>query len=162
MGILTEDMKRVVREQSLGFVATVCADGSPNLSPKGTMSVWDDDHLIFADIASPTTMANLVTNPSVEVNAVDPVRRMGYRFKGRALVHTDGPTFEQALRYFEGERGIERGRIRGVAIIAIERAAAVISPAYSRGATEHEVSERFALRLEAIHGWKIDRPEGAG
>ena len=39
MAILTEDMKRVVREQALGFVATVCPDGSPNLSPKGTTSV---------------------------------------------------------------------------------------------------------------------------
>ena len=33
--ILTPDMKRVVREQRLGFVATVCSDGTPNLSPKG-------------------------------------------------------------------------------------------------------------------------------
>jgi hypothetical protein len=74
-------------------------------------------------------------------------------------VHTEGPRFEQSLRYFESERGIEVGRIGGVAIIAIERAAPVISPAYSRGATEHEVSERFALRLENIHGWKIERPE---
>jgi hypothetical protein len=32
MGILTDDMKRLVREQSLGFVATVCADGTPRLS----------------------------------------------------------------------------------------------------------------------------------
>ena len=36
MAILTEDMKRLVREQGLGFYATVCEDGSPNLSPKGT------------------------------------------------------------------------------------------------------------------------------
>ena len=35
---LTQDMKRVVREQRLGFYATVCEDGSPNLSPKGTTS----------------------------------------------------------------------------------------------------------------------------
>jgi uncharacterized protein len=33
---LTEDMQRVVREQSLGFVATVRPDGTPALSPKGT------------------------------------------------------------------------------------------------------------------------------
>jgi Pyridoxamine 5'-phosphate oxidase len=30
---LDADMKRLVREQSLGFVATVCADGTPNVSP---------------------------------------------------------------------------------------------------------------------------------
>ena len=45
MGILTDDMKRVVREQRMGFIATVCPDGTPNLSPKGTTAVWDDDHL---------------------------------------------------------------------------------------------------------------------
>lgn len=44
MGILTDDMKRVVRDQRLGFVATVCADGTPNLSPKGTTAVWGDEH----------------------------------------------------------------------------------------------------------------------
>jgi len=31
MGILTADMKRVVEEQRLGVVATVCPDGTPNL-----------------------------------------------------------------------------------------------------------------------------------
>ena len=39
MGILTQDMMRIVREQRLGYVATVCADGTPNLSPKGTTTV---------------------------------------------------------------------------------------------------------------------------
>jgi hypothetical protein len=59
MGILTDDMKRLVDEQQLGFCATVCPDGSPNLSPKGSTRVWDDDHLFFADVCSPQTIANL-------------------------------------------------------------------------------------------------------
>jgi predicted pyridoxine 5'-phosphate oxidase superfamily flavin-nucleotide-binding protein len=42
MGILTADMRRVVEQQRLGFVATVCPDGTPNLSPKGTTAGWDD------------------------------------------------------------------------------------------------------------------------
>src|SRR6476661_8464915 len=66
--LLTDEMKRVVEKQRLGFVATVCADGTPNLSPKGTLRVLDDDHLMFADIRSPGTVANLRTNPSIEVN----------------------------------------------------------------------------------------------
>ncbi len=49
-------MIRVVQEQRLAYVATVCSDGTPNLSPKGTIRVWDDSHLIFADICSPGTM----------------------------------------------------------------------------------------------------------
>jgi uncharacterized protein len=71
MGILTNDMMRVVNEQQLGFIATVCPDGTPNLSPKGTTTVWDDEHLVFADICSPKTVANLRQNPVVEINVVD-------------------------------------------------------------------------------------------
>lgn len=37
MARLTADMRRVVTEQRLGFVAPVSPDGAPNLSPKGTV-----------------------------------------------------------------------------------------------------------------------------
>jgi uncharacterized protein len=90
MAILNEDMKRVVGEQRLGFYATVCEDGSPNLSPKGTTLIWDDDHLFFADIRSPQTVANIRRGSLVEVNVVDPFVRKGYRFKGPAVVHERG------------------------------------------------------------------------
>jgi len=83
VGILTEDMKREVNEQRLGFVATVCPDGTPNLSPKGTTAIWDDDHIVFADIRSPATVSNLRRNPSTEINVVDPMVRKGYRLRSR-------------------------------------------------------------------------------
>ncbi|MDX6422621.1 MAG: uncharacterized protein QOI67_92 [Gaiellaceae bacterium] len=59
--MLTDDMQRVVLEQRLGFHATVCPDGTPNLSPKGTTSVYDDEHLFFTEIRSPRTIENLTT-----------------------------------------------------------------------------------------------------
>src|SRR5215218_6957874 len=59
LGMLSADMRRVVEEQRLGFAATVCPDGTPNLSPKGTTAVWHDDCLVFADIRSPRTTENL-------------------------------------------------------------------------------------------------------
>src|SRR5579872_3043586 len=102
MGVLTDDMKRVVEEQQLGFVATVRPDGSPNLSPKGTVAVWDDDHLVFADICSPDTVANVTANPTVEINVVDPLARKGYRFRGAAKVFAKGPTFDAALAFYRG------------------------------------------------------------
>ncbi len=51
--ILDDEMKRLLLEQRLGFVATVCPDGTPSLSPKGTTTIFDDEHLVFADIISP-------------------------------------------------------------------------------------------------------------
>ena len=97
---LDDDMQRVVREQSLGFVATVCPDGTANVSPKGTLTVWDDEHLAFLHIHSPRTVANLATNPSVEINVVDPLVRKGYRFKGEAEVLTDGELHDAVLERY--------------------------------------------------------------
>ena len=87
-------------EESLGLVATVTPEGRPSLSPKGTTTVRDDEHLMFADVSSPGTVANRGTNPHVEVNVVDPIARKGYRFKGTATVDRPGDTFDHALEVF--------------------------------------------------------------
>jgi uncharacterized protein len=155
MPILTDDMKRVVREQSLGFVATVCPDGTPNLSPKGTTTVWDDDHLVFADIVSPGTISNLLQNPAVEVNVVDPITRCGYRFKGRAEVHVDGVVFDAIIAQYRTNGSIAATRAKSVALIAVESAAALVSPAYDTGLTVDEVVDRSLRRLERIYSLRI-------
>ena len=81
MAKLNEEMKRVVGEQRLGFMATVCEDGTPNLSPKGLTFVLDDDHLVIGEVRSPGTIANLSTRPTAEINVVDPIARKGFRFR---------------------------------------------------------------------------------
>jgi uncharacterized protein len=130
-------MQRVVLSQRLGFVATVGADGRPNLSPKGTTTVLDDDHLMFADIVSPNTSANLAQNPHVEVNVVDPILRKGYRFRGTAVVHRDGEVFEQGLAVLRARgSSTARERIRAMVVIEVTAAEPLISPAYDVGATE--------------------------
>jgi predicted pyridoxine 5'-phosphate oxidase superfamily flavin-nucleotide-binding protein len=141
MGILTEDMKRVVLEQRLGFAATVCPDGTPNLSPKGTTTVWDDDHLVFADIYSPGTVANLRQNSAIEINVVDPDVRKGYRFKGTGIVLTEGPQFEEIVAIYR-QRG-SQNPIRSIVLIKVESALPLISPAYDLGATEVELREKW-------------------
>jgi uncharacterized protein len=141
MGILTDDMKRVVREQRLGYIATVCPDGTPNLSPKGTTAVWDDDHLMFADIRSPQSVQNIEHNPSVEVNVVDPLVRKGYRFKGRGVVHRSDDVFQRVYQMYR-EAGVTT-EIRAVVLIRVECALPLISPAYDRGDTEEQVKNRW-------------------
>src|SRR5881296_3880931 len=121
MGVLTADMKRVVEEQRLGFVATVCADGTPNLSPKGTTAVWDDNHLVFANIRSPGTLENLRHNASIEVNVVDPFLRKGYRFKGIGTVLESGKLYEKAIAFYK-ERGSRVSAIREIVLIEVQRA----------------------------------------
>ena len=148
MAVLTEDMKRVVLEQRLGFVATVCPDGTPNLSPKGTTTVWDDEHLVFADIYSPGTMENLRQNPAIEINIVDPDVRKGYRFKGTAIVLTDGPQFEEIMAFYR-RRGTQ-SQIRSIALVKVERALPLVSPAYDQGATEGEIRTKWQQYRNAL------------
>lgn len=137
-------MQRVVLEQRLGFVATVTPDGRPNLSPKGTTTVFDDQHLMFADIASPGTVENLASNPNVEINVVDPIARKGYRFKGTAAVYAAGEMFERGLAVLR-ERGstTARERIRSIVIVAVTDAAPIVSPAYDDGTSEDTISDRW-------------------
>jgi uncharacterized protein len=149
MGILTADMQRVV-DRELGFVATVTPEGTPSLSPKGTIAVWDDDHLVFADLRSPGTVSNLRSNPTVEVNVVDQLTRKGYRLQGTAVVHTEGAAFERGVEFYD-RRGLEqaRDRIHSIVVVAVERASAVTSPAYDVGATEDELRAIYRERLLA-------------
>jgi predicted pyridoxine 5'-phosphate oxidase superfamily flavin-nucleotide-binding protein len=141
MGILTADMKRIVGEQRLGFVATVCLDSTPNLSPKGITAVWDDDHLVFANIRSPGTLANLRQNASVEVNVVDTLVRKGYRFKDVASVLESGPLYDKVITFYK-ERGVA-SVIREVVMVRVQCAQPVDSPAYDVGFTEDEVRGRW-------------------
>ena len=144
MGILTDDMKRVVRQQRLGFMATVCPDGSPNLSPKGTATVWDDDHLVFADLGSPVTIENLGHNPACEINVIDTFLRKGYRFKGAAQVVTEGDLFGEINEaYTTGGHGIQRSGLPAsrYVLMTVTKAAPLVSPGYTPGKTEEDMRE---------------------
>jgi len=68
MGILTEEMKRVVAQQQLCYAASVTPDDKPNLSPKGLITVLSANELGFADPASLGTIENLRHNPAIELS----------------------------------------------------------------------------------------------
>jgi predicted pyridoxine 5'-phosphate oxidase superfamily flavin-nucleotide-binding protein len=148
--MLTADMKRVVREQRLGFVATVNADGTPNVSPKATFTVLDDATLAFAEIRSPGTLRNLEANPAIEVNFVDPFVRKGYRFAGTArIVQRGADGFEELIGAF-GDYGDLVERMRAVVAIAVAKALPIISPAYDRGASEAELRRQWTARFRRL------------
>src|SRR5713226_4392633 len=131
MRVLNQHMKQVVDQLRLGFVATVCPDGTPNVSPKGTLCVLDDEHLIFADIRSPGTVANLRSNPNIEVNVVDHFVRKGYRSKGTARVLDAGADFAHYVTFFSNRGMLDASsRIRAIVIVQVGEARPLISPGY--------------------------------
>jgi predicted pyridoxine 5'-phosphate oxidase superfamily flavin-nucleotide-binding protein len=141
MSLLTTEIKEFVKTQKLGYVATVCPDGTPNLSPKGTTTVWDEEHLVFLDIHSPGTVSNLLLNPAVEVNVVDIFTRKGYRFKGTAKIFSAGKLFDDVISSY-GEAA-KKYSIKNIVLINVERVLPLFSPVYDTGLTEDEVVKRW-------------------
>lgn len=150
---IPKDVQSFVTEQRLGFVATIRADGSPSLSPKGTLTVWDDEHLTFADLASPGTIRNLERDPRIEVNVVDPVVRKGWRFSGTAEVLHHGDRFQAGVQFFERLSLPDAPhRVRSVVMVRVASITPLISPAYSDGSSEQEIRRRSWSRLQKLYG----------
>jgi len=149
MGLLTTQIKEFVQKTKLGFIATVCPDGTPNLSPKGTTIAWDDDHLAFADIHSPVTVQNLLNNPAIEINIVDVFTRKGYRFKGTAKIFSEGNLFNKVVSFY-GEAA-SKYKINHIVLISVERVLPITSPIYDTGITEEEVKNKYIDYWNSVH-----------
>ena len=141
MVVISEEIKNFVNFQKLGYVATVSNDNTPNLSPKGTIIVLDESHLVFADIQSPKTIENLEHTPSIEINVVDPFSRRGYRFKGIAEIVSSGDKFNNIISHYK-EIGI-KNTIKCVVLVKIEKLSEVFSPLYDLGHTEEELKTKW-------------------
>lgn len=140
--MLPEAARACIERYPLSFVATINEDGSPNLSPKGAIRVWDADRLVFADIASPGTVANIRRDPRVEVNVVDHFGRRGWRFRGTAEI-TRKPAVLEALR---GEYPDEPYPFEQAVLITVEQASELVSPSYALGKTEPELRAEMLER----------------
>jgi len=158
---LTDDMKRVVAQQRLAFVATVRPDGTPNLSPKGTIAVFDDEHLVFADIRSPATIRNLEKNSSIEINIVDPFCRKGYRFKGTAEIVRDGERYREIQRFY-GKKWVDVGKggkelsIRRFVLVKVQDALPLISPSYDSGGDEAQIRRQWVEYFDSLNRTRAD------
>ncbi len=85
---LNDDMKNLIKEQ-LAYIATVDNDGHPNVGPKRTMRVLDDERLIFCENTDGQHHANIKANGKISVAFVNREANHGYRFVGRATSFTD-------------------------------------------------------------------------
>jgi uncharacterized protein len=141
MDFITEEMKKLIEKQKLGYIATVSPDNTPNLSPKGTLTVWDDGYLIFADIKSPKTMSNLKGNPAVEINVVDPISRKGYRFKGISTIISSGTKYDKIISHYK-DKGI-KSKINKIVQIKITSISQITSPLYDLGYSEEDIKKRW-------------------
>jgi hypothetical protein len=99
------------------LVATASADGRPNIAFKGSMMVWDRDHLAFWERARGETLAHLRENPRIAVVYRNKAAGKAWRFYGVTEVHEFDPLREEVMARTipdELERDPER---KGVAVL---------------------------------------------
>lgn len=131
--LISQELKEVLEASKLCFFATVDEDGSPNLSPKASLKVWDNQHLIFANIASPRSVSNLANRPDVCINVVDFFKRKGFKINGMASVYKQGTEeYEEVSNSFWETNG-KSYPIPSVVKIRVTEISPVISPAYTYG-----------------------------
>ena len=118
MGTLNEEAKKLIGEIHPALVATASKDGKPNVSAKGSFRVLDDDHVIFTDVNSPRTVANLKENPQVSIICLDSNRR-SCRIWGTAEVLNSGPLYDEAVKSMAA-RNIKPNNVVNVRVVEVQ------------------------------------------
>ncbi|MFH0769490.1 MAG: pyridoxamine 5'-phosphate oxidase family protein [Chloroflexota bacterium] len=116
MAKLTAQAKEVIGAIRPSLVATASKAGKPNVSAKGSLRILDDEHVIFADVASPRTIANIKENPQVAVICLDAANRKGCRIWGKGEVLNSGELFDKTV----AELASRNMKVKNVVKVTVE------------------------------------------
>jgi len=98
MAVLTDDMKKLIAD-SFAFIATVDENGNPQVGPKGTMRIFDDEHLIYNEQTGHQAWHNLQENHKIAVAFHPHPGMKGIRVEGRAVIHQGDQIHTDAQAY---------------------------------------------------------------
>lgn len=141
---------RVSAQRSvLCWLATVDADGQPNVSPKEVWAIADDQHVVVAHIASPISARNIAQHPQVCLSFVDVFVQKGFKLKGTAHeVRADEPDFTrwaQPLLAMVGQRFV----VQSVLVIRVTAVSTIVAPSYRFYANETTEQAQVASAMRA-------------
>lgn len=95
MVTLTQEMKDLLaRAEVAKMLATINPDGSPNIGPKMSTHVLDDEHLAYAEVVAKHHYENVKRDPRVAIAVVDWTGGAGFRFIGEAELHESGELYD--------------------------------------------------------------------
>ena len=79
------------------ILATVSAEGEPDIGYKGSMMVFDNESLAYWERTKRVHMKNVKENPRVIVLFRDAKTKAAWRFHGTATMHESGPIRDQVM-----------------------------------------------------------------
>jgi predicted pyridoxine 5'-phosphate oxidase superfamily flavin-nucleotide-binding protein len=98
---LTEEMRLALDEaianRVVVLVASASAKGVPDIAYKGSVMLWDTEHLAYWERSRGQTLRNLTENPNICLMYRNPETRMSWKFFGEVKVFEDGELREQIM-----------------------------------------------------------------
>jgi uncharacterized protein len=119
---MTQALDAALMARSPCLVATASATGVPDVSYRGSIMVFDSEHLAFWERVKGETLSNLEENPQICVFYRNAETRVSWRFYGTTEVLKDGPVREQIMaRVNQFEIAQDPERIGYAVLIRVER-----------------------------------------
>ena len=144
-GMRINDAVRANIDKSiLCWLATVGADGVPNVSPKEIFASYGDDRIVIADIASASSVKNIAGHPDVCVSFIDVFRQRGFKLTGVAsIIPPDMEDFAIVGAQLLSMAGRDFP-VRNVISVEVRKVAPIWAPSYALfpDRTEEEQMER--------------------
>ena len=160
MTLLNEPVQEAARRSVLCWLATVDAEGQPNVSPKEVWAIADDAHVVVANIASPLSARNIAHQPQVCLSFVDVFVQKGFKLVGTAReVRAADPEFSAwaaPLLPMVGQRFV----IHSVLVIRVTSVAPIVAPSYRFYPDETTEASQVAsgMRTYNVQALKKDEP----
>ena len=98
---ITDEMKKLldnaVADRMSCLVGTASKDGRPQISPKGSVMVFDKEYLAYWERSLRSALDNVAENPHVVIYYNNTETRVRWRFYGTATVHESGPVRDEVM-----------------------------------------------------------------
>jgi uncharacterized protein len=157
--MMNDAVREAARRSVLCWLATVDAQGQPNVSPKEVWAIADDQHVVVAHIASPMSVRNIAQQPQVCLSFVDVFVQKGFKLLGRAReVRATDPDFAAwaaPLLLMVGQRFT----IHSVLVIQVQSVAAIVAPSYRFYPDDTTEASQTALSMQTYKVQPVNKEQ---
>lgn len=128
---INESVRTDIANSVLCWLASVDADGVPNVTPKEIFAAHGDERIVIADINSANSVRNIRNHAAVCVSFVDIFRQRGFKLVGKArIVMPDELGYAELAADLLAKAG-PGFPIRAVIDVHIEKIGRIWAPSYA-------------------------------
>jgi general stress protein 26 len=94
---MKEEVNNALERRIPCLLATAAADGAPDVAIRGSMMIYDTEHLAYWERSRNESLANLEENNKVVVFFRNPESRAQWRFYGEATIYKQGEEMRETI-----------------------------------------------------------------